>query len=181
MTDYRHRRNHNVPGHANELTFSCYQGYRFWQKERVCQWLTKLIDEARANWHFHLWAYVFMPEHVHLIIHPERAGYDIADIKQAIKGPVGRKAIRYLSEEAPEWIPRPTRKRGKKTERLFRLSVLAIGRRIRPEHRRTEDIAENDRLHPWEPGSKKIRRKTARMEMVERGLVFEGWRVTGCS
>lgn len=48
-----------------------------------------------------------------------RPAYDIADIRKAIKSPVGSKAIKYLLAEAPDWIPRITRKRGKKTERLF--------------------------------------------------------------
>ncbi|VFM97334.1 MAG: putative transposase [Candidatus Kentron sp. G] len=100
------------------------------QEERICQWLAESIDEARANWHFHLWAYVFMPEHVHLIVHPERAEYDIADIKKAIKSPVGSKAIRCMLKESPYWIPRITRKRGKKTERLFWQSGGGFDRNI---------------------------------------------------
>jgi putative transposase len=60
-----------------------------------------------------------MPEHVHLIVHPRVAEYDIAEIRSAIKAPVARKAIQFLKQSAPEWLPRITRKRGKKTERLF--------------------------------------------------------------
>lgn len=33
---------------------------------------------------FNLWAYVFMPEHVHLIVHPRNAECDVADIRKAI-------------------------------------------------------------------------------------------------
>ncbi len=115
----RHRRNHNEPGHAHELTFSCYNGFKFLQAERTCSWLAESIEEARAELNFGLWAYVFMPEHVHLLVHPRDAEYDIADIRKAIKSPVGSKAIKYLLTEAPEWIPKITRKRGKKMERLF--------------------------------------------------------------
>jgi REP element-mobilizing transposase RayT len=39
---------------------------------RTCQWLAEAIDEARTQHDFALWAYVFMPEHVHLIIYPRR-------------------------------------------------------------------------------------------------------------
>ena len=60
-----------------------------------------------------------MPEHVHLIVRPTDRDYDIADIKKAIKAPVGSKAIEYLLANAPDWIPRITRKRGKRTERVF--------------------------------------------------------------
>ncbi len=115
----QHRRNYNEVGHAHELTFSCYKGFKFLQAERTCEWLAESIETARVDWRFDLWAYVFMPEHVHLMVRPREAKYDIADIKKAIKSPVGRKAINHLLVEAPDWITRITRKRGKKSERLF--------------------------------------------------------------
>jgi putative transposase len=114
-----HRRNFNEPGHAHMLTFSCYKGYKFFAADRTCQWLAEAIDVARHEIDFALWAYVFMPEHVHLIVWPRNPVYDIAEIRRAIKGPIARKAIKYLGEEAPEWLPRITRTRGQKTERLF--------------------------------------------------------------
>ena len=114
-----HRRNYNDPGHAHELTFSCYRGFKFLKAERTCLWLAEAIEDARKSLRFSLWAYVFMPEHVHLIVWPHDAQYDIAEIRKAIKAPVGRKAIQYLVAEAPDWIPKITRQRGQKTERLF--------------------------------------------------------------
>jgi putative transposase len=52
-------------------------------------------------------------------VFPRQKVYDIATIRHAIKSPVGQNAIRYLTIEAPEWLSRITRTRGKKTERLF--------------------------------------------------------------
>src|SRR5687767_9979411 len=60
-----------------------------------------------------------MPEHVHLLVFPKSRDYDIALIRKAIKSPVAREAIAFLKEHAPEWLPRITRRRGTKTERLF--------------------------------------------------------------
>jgi len=125
-----HRRNYNLPGDAHELTFCCYKGFKFLKAERTCQWLAESIEEARTDWNFDLWAYVFMPEHVHLIVHPRTGDYDIAEIRKAIKGPVGSKAVRYLLVDAPNWIPRITRTRGKKTERLFWQSGGGFDRNI---------------------------------------------------
>jgi putative transposase len=113
------RRNINEPGHAHELTFSCYQGFPFLQAERTCQWLAESIGAARQKYDFALWAYVFMPNHVHLVVWPRRRDYDIAVIRKAIKAPVARRAIDYLAQHAPEWLPRITRRRGQKTERLL--------------------------------------------------------------
>jgi putative transposase len=113
------RRSFDEPGHVHELTFSCYNKYRFLRSERTCGWLARSIDEARGRWDFDLWAYVFMPEHVHLIVRPRGAGSAVASILKGIKQPVGRRAIRYLESEAPRWLPKLTRERNGRTERLF--------------------------------------------------------------
>ncbi len=115
----QHRRDYNEPGHAHELTFSCYKGFKFLQAERTRGWLMESIEETRVDLNFDFWAYVFMPEHAHLIVRPREAEYDIAAVRKAIKSPVGSKAIKYLATKAPDWIPKVTRKRGKRTERLF--------------------------------------------------------------
>jgi putative transposase len=113
------RRNFNIAGHAHVLTFSCYRGYEFLRSDRTSQWLAEAIHTARHELDFALWAYVFMPDHVHLIVFPRSNIYDIAGIRHAIKHPVGEKAVQFLAEHSPEWLPKITRKRGDKTERLF--------------------------------------------------------------
>jgi putative transposase len=129
-----HRRNINLPGNAHELTFSCYQGYPFLRAERTCRWLLESIEEARKTLVFSVWAYVLMPEHVHLLIWPQQPKYNIARIRQKIKEPVGRKAISYLEENSPTWLTRVTRKRGRKTERLFWQSGGGYDRNIDSPH-----------------------------------------------
>jgi putative transposase len=114
-----HRRNYNIPGHAHELTFGCYKHYPFLKSDRTCRWLADAIDEGRAGFHFDLWAYVFMPDHVHLIINPKRPSYDIAEIRKAIKHTTSKIALAWVRENHPEWIPRLTRKRGRRIETLF--------------------------------------------------------------
>jgi len=113
------RRNYNIPGHAHVLTFSCYHRYEFLKSDRTCQWLAESIDHARLELDFAIWAYVFMPDHAHILVFPKRNSYDIAKIRHEIKHPVGMHAIRFLEKSAPDWLPRITRHRGKKTERLF--------------------------------------------------------------
>jgi putative transposase len=60
-----------------------------------------------------------MPDHMHLIVYPRRNQYDIAAILEAIKRPVGSKAIRFLQHTGSPWLSRLTRQRGARTERLF--------------------------------------------------------------
>ncbi len=52
-------------------------------------------------------------------------------IRQAIKEPVGRDAFCYLRRHAPDWIPRLTRRRGKRVEHVFRQSGGGYDRNIK--------------------------------------------------
>jgi len=121
---HHHKRSHrrqafNEPGHAHELTFSCYRRYRFLAAERTCEWLAAAITRARTKHDFALWAFVFMPDHVHLIIQPRPPYHSISAILQSIKQPVGQRALSFLKANAPHWLPRITRDRGGTRERLF--------------------------------------------------------------
>lgn len=113
------RKNLNIPGQAHELTFTCYKRYPFLAKDRTRQWLADAINAACEELDYQLWAYVFTPDHVHLIVCPRAADYDIANFRRRVKEPVGRQAIAHLQHHAPEWIPKITRQRGTRTERLF--------------------------------------------------------------
>jgi putative transposase len=113
------RRSYNEPGHAHELTFTCFHRYRLLAAQRCCVWLSEAIDRARQKRDFAVWAFVFMPEHAHLIIWPRQTHYEISAILQSIKQPVGQRAVKFLTANAPEWLPRITRCRGGSKERLF--------------------------------------------------------------
>ncbi len=113
MPATRHRKNWNVPGHAHELTFSCYRRYPMLARDRTCRWLVDAIAQARKDYDFALLAYVIMPEHVHLLLWPHQPTYDMADIRGVIKQPVARRALTYLEEHAPHWLERLTRQRGR--------------------------------------------------------------------
>ena len=129
-----HRRNFNLQGHAHELTFSCYQRLQFLRAERSCNWLIESLEAARHEKDFAVWAYVIMPEHAHLLIWPQSSEYNISEIRRVIKEPVGRNAIAFLEENSPRWLSRVTRKRGRKTERLFWQSGGGYDRNIESPH-----------------------------------------------
>lgn len=115
----RRRQSFNLPGHAHELTFSCYQRFKFLNTERTCLWLAEAIQAARVQHEFDVWAFVFMPEHAHLIVRPRRAEYRMSAIFSGIKLPVGRRAINYLVSKRSPWLAKITRLRGGRKERLF--------------------------------------------------------------
>jgi putative transposase len=112
-------RGYNEPGHAHELTFSCYQRFSFLSKKRTCEWLAAAIATARTELNYSLWAYVFMPDHVHLIIFPNEREYNVSEFLKQLKEPVSRQAVQYLKTEAPEWLPRIRVRRGQRSEHHF--------------------------------------------------------------
>ena len=92
------RKSFNIPGHAHYLTFSCYRKRQLLTEDRLCLWLTESLDNARTTHHFNLYAYVIMPEHVHLLIHPQDETYDISQILRRIKGPFSYRVSSWYQE-----------------------------------------------------------------------------------
>ena len=58
-------------------------------------------------------------EHVHLIIRPQRPVSAISDILQAIKQPVGQRAVALPEKNTPQWLPKITRRRRGSRERVL--------------------------------------------------------------
>jgi putative transposase len=110
---------YNDPGHAHELTFSCYRRFAFLSKDRTCQWLADAIRAAKSELKYSLWAYVFMPDHVHLIVFPQEQEYNDAEFLKRVKEPVSRSAVQFLKRDAPAWLPRLQAKRGSRVEHHF--------------------------------------------------------------
>ena len=93
---------YNITGHAHSLTFSCFRNRPFMNSDLACNFLAQAINKARQEHNFHLWAYIFMPEHVHLLIYPTEAEYSISDILTSIKQSVSRRVFIHLRRNAPE-------------------------------------------------------------------------------
>src|SRR5438132_1028731 len=97
---------YDVPGNAHSLTFSCFRRQQFLTRDRSCRWVTDAIDRARVKHSFHVWAYVLMPEHVHLLLWPAQADYAISDILESIKLSVAKRAIAFVKRESPGFLVR---------------------------------------------------------------------------
>jgi putative transposase len=95
---------YNIPGHAHALTFSCFQRQAFLSKDRSRTWLIEAIDRARSKLRFHVWAYVIMPEHAHLLVWPTEEVYDVSDILNSVKQSVSKRALIYLRRHAPAFM-----------------------------------------------------------------------------
>ncbi|MBL8880947.1 MAG: transposase [Phycisphaerales bacterium] len=108
LQKYKTCKRWNEPGDAHFLTFSCFHGYQLLSRDRTRQWLVEAIDRARRRHAWDVWAYVIMPEHVHLIVRPQNAIYDISVLLKAIKWPVSIRARKYLERTSREWMKRLT-------------------------------------------------------------------------
>lgn len=77
-------RHYDDLGTARFVTFGCYRMGQFLIDPLPCELLVKYIGEARSKHGFKLMAYVFMPEHVHLVLLPPddmKLGPMIGEIK----------------------------------------------------------------------------------------------------
>jgi putative transposase len=103
------RRAWNELGHAHYLTYSCYQRLPLLSRDRVRRWVVAALQRTRQELDVALWAYVIMPEHVHVLLHPRAADYEMRKILVALKQPVAKAARRWLVEHgAQRWLERLT-------------------------------------------------------------------------
>nr|WP_240907023.1 transposase [Paludisphaera rhizosphaerae] len=68
--------------------------------------MIEAIEAARDSHRFHLWAYVLMPEHVHLLIYPITTEYSIGAVLTSLKQPVAKRALLFVRQNAPDFLPR---------------------------------------------------------------------------
>ncbi len=76
------------------------------------------LSQAREHFLFRLWAYVLMPNHVHLFIYPTQNEYKISAILQSIKGKTSKRYRDILLSESPEKYDKLCIKAG--TKKVFR-------------------------------------------------------------
>jgi REP element-mobilizing transposase RayT len=74
-------------------------------RERSCRWFIEALERARATHGCALWAYVIMPEHVHLLVYPGHAPFRMADFLYTLKKSVSNRALEF------EPIPKPENRR----------------------------------------------------------------------
>jgi putative transposase len=99
------RRAYNTPGHVHFLTFSCVNRWPLLASDRSRTWCVDAIQRARLRNGFALYAWVIMPEHVHLLVRPEE-GVAIEAVLRGVKQSVSRTAMNWLRANDPAWAER---------------------------------------------------------------------------
>jgi putative transposase len=89
---------YNTPGHCHFLTSSCYYRFSHFNAPVACQIFIEELEKSRKIYCFKLWAYVIMPNHVHLLIWPLNESNQIGRIESGIKGIMAKRYRKVLSE-----------------------------------------------------------------------------------
>ena len=103
-THRKTRKTYDTPGDSHFLTFSTFKRIPLLTKERSCQWVADAIALSRERNPFDLWAWVIMPEHIHMLLYPHQ-GTAIAPILKTLKQSASKRALFWLKSNAPEYLP----------------------------------------------------------------------------
>src|SRR5262245_22294475 len=93
-------------GDAHFLTWSCFRRQPFFKSERCCRWLAGAIRRATMARHFLVWGFVFMPDHVHLLLLPTTEEPSLSTIAKSIKQSASRRAVAWLRRNKRDALPR---------------------------------------------------------------------------
>ena len=100
MREKRAKRvSYDADGEVHEYTFTTYRRQPFLLDDWTRRIFLKKLCQARKKHGFLVWAYVLMPDHVHLLI-PARSALT-RHILQSIKQPVAQAVVAKLKKEDP--------------------------------------------------------------------------------
>jgi putative transposase len=86
------------PGHCHELTFSCFHRLPLLTNDTWARLLSESIDSALVQQEFRLVAFVYMPEHVHLLVFPVEPTARIDRLLFAVKHPFSYRVKQDLKQ-----------------------------------------------------------------------------------
>jgi putative transposase len=89
-------KHYHVAGHFHELTFSCYRRKPLLTNDKWREMLSRSVDAACDTEEFQLIAFVFMPEHVHLLVLPDDAKSNVSRLLAKIKQPFSKQIKEVL-------------------------------------------------------------------------------------
>ncbi|HYG77647.1 MAG TPA: transposase [Planctomycetota bacterium] len=95
----KQNKKYNIEGHAHFLTCSTFRRLPLLTNDawRLC--LAQAIRAACDKHAVALWAYVFMPEHIHLLLKPRHAEYDLSAYEHDFKLASSRLVVKELKKQ----------------------------------------------------------------------------------
>src|SRR5579862_7907182 len=117
---YKRVKRYDVAGHAHFLTFSCNQRLPLFTNDVWREWLGESVRSACDSLRFALWAYVFMPEHLHLLVRPYEEKYEISKFLYLVKKPVAERVLKAMKDaRAPVLSKLLVTERGRRAYRFW--------------------------------------------------------------
>ena len=83
---YKSRRRYEIKNHVRFLTFSCYHRLQLFNNDAIKTAFLMYLVHSKERQQFDLYAWVVMPEHVHLLLRPDLPTHPVSDILQDVKG-----------------------------------------------------------------------------------------------
>jgi len=114
-------RHFHEPGDLHELTFSCYRRLPLMVNDEWLELLAQSVDAANGQWNMQLIAFVFMPEHVHLLLNPLDPVPQIDRYLAALKQPVSSRIRQRLQAARNEILLAQLTIRERPGKEVFRL------------------------------------------------------------
>jgi len=109
-------KHYHRPGDLHELTFSCYKRLPLLTNDDRQRRLARCIDEAGVAEDIQLVAFVFMPEHLHLLVDPWQPQPDIGRYLARVKQPFSKQIkARLVATASPLLSKLTVRERPGKT------------------------------------------------------------------
>jgi putative transposase len=105
-------RHYDGEGHVHELTFSCIGRRPHLDDDRRRRILSGAIDAATERCSYDLVAFVYMPEHVHLLVWPRSAECRIAELLFAVKRQSSYRIKEFLLASDPQAVEKLTDRAG---------------------------------------------------------------------
>ncbi len=94
---YRRRVRFEKPNQLRFLTFSCEDRLPLFVNDRIKDAFVARLSLAKERFGFRLYAYVVMPEHVHILLMPAD-GVTVRALLNSIKGAFGRSVVKRWKE-----------------------------------------------------------------------------------
>ena len=108
MAHRKQVRHYDHPGQAHELTFSCYHRWPLLERDEFKTTLSTCIDRAVDKHGFQLVGFVFMPEHIHLLVFPTTVEARISALLYAIKRPHSHRSKQWMQQHNDNGLDRLT-------------------------------------------------------------------------
>jgi len=97
-----HRRRYDILGHCRFLTFSCRHQLPLFTNDAIKRAFTARLAKVRSTHAVSIVAWVIMPEHVHLLLHPDVSEAPMSRVLSALKRPFAEEVLhRWRSLDAP--------------------------------------------------------------------------------